>query len=132
MNNQQEAAMARPQLGNPFGALFCGQLISSLGDKLLHLNALAVAVTAAQHAVSFMGQVLLWSTVPALFLSGIAGVAADRWSRKGILVITDLVRAGLVACLPVAALAGQGWIFAIIACVAAASCFFCPAQLALL
>jgi len=109
-----------------------GQLISSLGDKLLHLNALAVAVTAAQHAGSFMGQVLLWSTVPALLLSSVAGLAADRWSRKGIMVGTDLLRAGLVACLPLAALAGQGWIFAVIALVASASCFFGPAKLALL
>jgi dTMP kinase len=44
--------------------------------------------------------VLLARIGPALFFSPIAGVLADRWDRKKVMVFSDMARAGLIATLP--------------------------------
>ncbi len=62
--------------------------------------------------------------IPVLFLAPIAGVIIDRYPRKTILIVTDVVRAVLVFLL---IFANQTWeIYAIVAFMTAASVFFNP------
>lgn len=120
-------------LGNRhFMALWLGQLVSNLGDKLLHINAIGFAVAAAHGAGSAMAHVLVWATVPALVIGLIAGVLVDRSNRKQVMIVSDLARAGLLAVLPFAAQFGFWGVCAIIALVASAACFFGPARTALI
>jgi acyl-[acyl-carrier-protein]-phospholipid O-acyltransferase/long-chain-fatty-acid--[acyl-carrier-protein] ligase len=116
----------------PFLALWLGQLISSLGDHLLHINAVAFVLSANRAAGGAMAQVLIWATAPTLLVGLVAGVVVDRVNRKSLMMASDLIRAALIALLPLAAQHGFGWVCFVIALVACASAFFAPAKTALI
>lgn len=115
-----------------FLGLWLGQLVSNLGDKLLHINAIGFAVAAHHAAGSAMAQVLIWATAPSLLLGFVAGVVVDRANRKHVMIASDLFRAVLLASLPFAAGYGFWAVCLVIALVASASCFFGPARTALI
>ena len=115
-----------------FLALWLGQLVSNLGDKLLQMNAVGFALSSAGHAGGAMAQVLIWSTAPGIMLGLAAGVAVDRFNRRHIMIVSDLVRAALLAGLPVAAAHGFWLVCLVIALMAAVASFFGPARTALI
>lgn len=85
---------------------FLGQVVSSLGDwiGLIAIVSVAKRIYDDEFAVA---AVLLARLAPAFFFGPIAGVAADRWSRKKVMVFCDIGRAGLIATLPFAATIGS-------------------------
>jgi MFS family permease len=104
--------------------LWLGQLISNFGDTLnyIALVVLVYKLTGSGLAVSVT---VLFEIVPLLLLAPIAGVVIDRFSRKTILVASDLARAGLVLLLVAAS---EAWeVYTIAAMLTAASVFFGPA-----
>lgn len=82
-----------------FRRFFIGQFFSSFGDwvGLLAILALVKRIYDDEFAVA---AVLLARIGPALFFGPIAGVVADRWNRKRVMVSCDLLRAALIAILP--------------------------------
>ncbi len=125
----QSAALSK---NHTFLALWWGQLVSNLGDKLLQINAMGCALAAAHAAGGAMAQALIWSTIPFLCFGLFAGVVVDRANRQHVMVASDLVRAALLAFLPIAAHAGWWAVCLVIALVACATCFFNPARTALI
>ena len=87
----------------PFALLWSGRLISSLGDGL-YLVALAWWVLQATGSAAANGLILICATMPLLLLLLVGGVVSDRVSRRGLLVVSDMVR-GVVVCL----IAFLGW-----------------------
>ena len=89
-----------------FAALWWGQLISIFGDRLTYL---ALVGLLAQHTGAFREQQapLLLSALanvmlaPVLLFSPFSGAWVDRWNLKRVLVVSDLLRAVLVALIPV-------------------------------
>src|SRR5687767_13395660 len=82
-----------------FRRFFIGQFFSSFGDwvGLLAILALVKRIYDDEFAVA---AVLLARVGPALFFGPIAGLVADRWNRKRVMVFCDLMRAALIALLP--------------------------------
>ncbi len=78
-----------------FRNLWFGQIISLLGDwfNLIASAALVVALTQSGFAV---GGLFLVRMLAPFLISPIAGVVADRYNRKHILILTDLLRAIIV------------------------------------
>ncbi len=78
-----------------FRNLWLGQIISLLGDwfNLIASAALVVALTQSGFAV---GGLFLVRMLAPFLISPIAGVVADRYNRKHILILTDLLRAIIV------------------------------------
>jgi MFS family permease len=74
--------------------LLCGQLISQMGDKFYAL-ALAYWVLQTTHSPSMMGLVLFSSMAPAIVAGFLSAGIIDLYSRKTLLVGTDIIR-GLV------------------------------------
>ena len=74
--------------------LLCGQFISQIGDKFYAL-ALAYWVLQTTHSPSIMGIVLFFSMAPAIVAGLLSGGIIDFFSRKTLLVNTDIIR-GLV------------------------------------
>lgn len=74
--------------------LLCGQLISQIGDKFYALG-LAYWVLQTTDSPSMMGLVLFFSMAPAIAAGFFSGGVIDFFSRKTLLVSTDIVR-GLV------------------------------------
>lgn len=87
---------------NQFFRLWIAQVVTATGDWLFFFAATftAARVGGEQYAAASVGSVVAARIVPGLFLSQIAGVLADRWDRRKLMVTTDLARAGVVLAFP--------------------------------
>ncbi|MEB3225485.1 MAG: MFS transporter, partial [Synechococcus sp.] len=95
-----------PVLRNPkFLVLWSGQIFSQLADKIYLV--LMIALIAghfqrdAQSISGWVSAVMIAFTVPAILFGSVAGVYVDRWSKKGVLVVSNLLRGLFVLCIPV-------------------------------
>lgn len=114
---------------NPdFRRLYAANAVSQLGDWLnvVALFSLLLELTGSGESIAL---VLLMRLLPAFFVGPLAGVLADRFSRRAILVGSDLLRAALVACLLLVHRPDQVWIaYAVMIAHSFFSAFFEPAQ----
>jgi MFS transporter, DHA3 family, macrolide efflux protein len=78
-----------------FTLLWLGKIISQLGDKFYAI-ALAWWILQKTNSPSIMGLFLLTSVLPGILLGFFAGALTDRWKRKTMLVVTDIIRGCLV------------------------------------
>jgi MFS family permease len=111
-----------------FRLMFVGQAASTLGDRIVFV-ALALYVTQIG-SPSDVGLVLAAHALPLVGFLLIGGVLADRLPRHRVMIVTDLVRAGLHALLAVLILTGAIAIWHIVAIEAlfgTAEAFFRPA-----
>ncbi len=76
--------------------LLFGQLVSQIGDKF-YMLALSFWVLDVTGSPSYMGVALFCSFFPATVLGFFSGVFVDRYNRKNIIVITDLIRGIIVS-----------------------------------
>lgn len=88
-----------------FSALWWGQLVSILGERLSYLALLGLM---AQHTRNFADRdapVLLAvlanvMAAPVLLFAPFTGAWVDRWNLRRVLIVSDILRAVLVALLP--------------------------------
>ena len=102
-------APRRPSLWNqpPFRSLWLAATVSDFG---FHVMALALPLTAAVTlgASPFqMGLLTAVESLPYVILGLFAGVLVDRLPRKPLLILSDWIRAGLLAVIPILAIAGH-------------------------
>lgn len=112
-----------------FTLLWAGKIVSQLGDKFYAI-ALAWWVLLETSSPSAMGFFLFVSVFPGVVLGLFAGALVDRWKRRNIVIVTDLIRGSLV--LAVSCLAWRDalevWhVFAVAFCLSLATAFFEPA-----
>ncbi len=92
---------ARRALGSrDFRYLLAARLLSQFADGLFQSVLVAVLVFFApeqQDTALGLAKVFLVLTVPYSLVGPFSGVLIDRWSRRSILSVTPLVRAGAVA-----------------------------------
>jgi MFS family permease len=118
------SSYARLVRNRRFFPLWLGQLFSNLGDTL-HYIALVVWVYQRTGSSLLVAGAVFFEVVPVILLAPVAGVVIDRFPRKLVLVVSDVVRAVLVLLL---LLTTELWqIYAIIALLTAAGTFFNPA-----
>ncbi|HEV7757980.1 MAG TPA: MFS transporter [Acidimicrobiales bacterium] len=103
-NNGERADFQTRVFGSTtFFKLWSAQAIASMGDWLGFLAILTLAgrigIASGQPGTS-IGVVMAARIIPGLFFSGPAGVLVDRMDRKQVMVVTTLLRAGVVATLP--------------------------------
>ena len=87
----------------PFLFLWGGQVFSQIADKVLIVMGSALLTdyhVPARFATSAFSYLLIASTIPAILLGAAAGIFVDRYPKKKIAVIADLLRAGLILLLP--------------------------------
>ena len=94
-----------PVLKNPrFLILWLGQVFSQLADKIylvLMIALIASNFQAKDQTISgWVSAIMIAFTIPAILFGSLAGVYVDRWSKKGVLVISNLLRGILVLALP--------------------------------
>jgi MFS family permease len=114
-------------LRNPtFRHLFAAQIVALLGTGLatVALGLLAWQL-AGDNAGAVLGTALAIKMVAYVTLAPVAAAVAERLPRRAFLVALDLMRAGVIACLP---FVDQVWqIYALIFVLQAASAGFTPA-----
>lgn len=109
-------------------ALFSAQLVSLAGSGMTSVGLALFAYEFAggeSSATAVIGNALMLRILAFLVFSQPAGVLADRFSRKKILVAADLVRFGLLALFPFITAVWQ--IYALIFAINALTAFFTPA-----
>ncbi|MER7244800.1 MFS transporter [Kribbella sp. NPDC000426] len=86
-----------------FRKLWIGQLVSASGSAITTVALPLVAVVTLQASAVQMGALSAVSIAPHLLFGLLAGVWVDRWSRRRVLIITDVGRLLLLGSVPVAA-----------------------------
>jgi MFS family permease len=94
--------------------LFAGHVISVAGDLVLFI---ALPFWVYQLTGSAMATGLMFAalTLPQLFISPLAGVVVDRVNRKRLMIVSDLIRAGLMVCYLMVNTADQVWVIYLLA-----------------
>lgn len=112
-----------------FLSLWLGKVISQLGDKFYAI-ALAWWILQKTNSPSVMGFFLLVSVLPGLIFGFFAGTIVDRWNRKNVIIISDIIRGFLiivVVCLSIFKLLQIWHVFTIGAAISFVTSFFDPA-----
>jgi MFS family permease len=82
-----------------FRFLWTGQLVSTIGSSLTDLAA-GILIFQRTNSALAVGLMLMATAIPSLLVGLVAGVFVDRFSRKKIMIASDLIRAGLVLSIP--------------------------------
>ncbi|HXI44877.1 MAG TPA: MFS transporter, partial [Candidatus Acidoferrales bacterium] len=117
----------RLALDSSFSALWTGQLVSLIGDRV-HQVALAFLVLRATDSPIAVGAVFLVATLPNLLFGPIAGTLVDRWDHREVMIVSDLLRAGIVLLIPIAAVTNLALVYPLVFLVTTISIFFRPAK----
>src|SRR5678816_3140118 len=115
-----------------FRQLWLGQVVSQMGDwfDTLALYTLILQLTGSGRDV---GLLLVARFVPSFFFGPISGVIADRFSRRRIMIISDILRAVVVLGFLFVRRADQLWIIYFLTVLQLAlSTFFEPAKTAII
>jgi MFS family permease len=96
-----------------FLTLWSGQVFSQLADKVYLVLMIALIASRFQQddqpISGWVSSTMIASTIPAILFGSVAGVYVDRWSKKTVLVLTNLLRGVLVFALPVLLWTVKDW-----------------------
>jgi MFS family permease len=112
-----------------FMALWIGQVFSQLADRIIFVVFITLIVAHFGVQGSLKSFLYIAFTIPAILLTAPAGVFVDRWHRRRTLVLTNVVRAFIVASIPLAVHAKS--LMGLYACafgISAFTQFFVPAE----
>jgi len=114
----------------PFLLLWLSQLTTQVGGNMVlyGLTILVRDLTSSNSAVSLL---ILTFLAPAVIFSALAGVYVDRFDRRMVLVVTNLLRAGLFIALAMFD-TNIAVVFALNMAVSIATTFFAPAELSMI
>ncbi len=114
-----------------FRSLWLAQVISLTGDWF---NTIASVIIVNRYAASGLavGGLFIARALPPFLLGPVAGVIADRFDRRKILVLSDVLRAGIVLCFLLVDRPDRLWLlYALTVLQFSVSAFFEPARAAL-
>lgn len=115
-----------------FRYLWLGQIVSLLGDWFNLIASAALIATLTQSGTA-IGSLFVVRTLAPFLVSPVAGVIADRYNRKRILIVTDIVRAITVLGFLFVREASMVWLlYALTAIQLGISGFFFPTRNAIL
>ena len=115
-----------------FALLWSAGMISSIGDWVMFVG-LPIYIFLLTHSILATSLMMLVGRIPRILLGPVAGVFADRWNRKRILVVTNLLLTGVVLLLLLVRTPTLVWIVYLEGVIeASVDQFFNPAQNALL
>jgi predicted MFS family arabinose efflux permease len=119
--------VSRPALLRPggFRTLLVGQGVSALGDWMGTFAFMALVYRVSGSATA-VGGILALRLLPAAIGGPLAARAASRWDRRKTMVAMDLVRAGIIAAVPL--IRGLWWVYLSAFLIEVCSLVFLPAR----
>jgi MFS family permease len=98
-----------------FRSLWLAQMLANLGEALssVALPLLAYAITGSAQLAS---QVFVARLLPLILLAPLSGAVVDRLDRRAVMLVADIVRAGLVVLIP---FCREAWQLAVLAALVA-------------
>lgn len=110
-----------------FTLMWIGQLIDTAGSALASLAASIMVYKESGSALS-VGLMLVATALPSVLIGLIAGVYVDRYDRKRIMVIANILRAALVLMIPFLVSSNIAWLYVMIFATSTVGQFFDPAH----
>lgn len=112
--------------------LWSAQVVSELGDWL-NFVALMQLISKFSTSAQASGLLIILQMMPMVVFSPVAGMVADRFDRKHVMIIADLLRAGIVAGFLTIDSADELWLLYLLSALQfSLTSFFEPARSALL
>lgn len=128
MSQQQVGYLELLRENRDFRHLMTGRFISQMGDwfNSVALFTLLLSLTGSGESVAL---VLIIKLLPTFFFGPLAGVVADRFNRKTIMIVTDLLRGFVVLGFLLVQSAEQVWlVYLLTVAQVVLSTFFEPAE----
>ncbi len=114
-----------------FFCLWSGQIISEFGDRLNQMALIALIYSKDPGSVMALARLLFFIVVPVFVIGPVAGVYVDRWDRKRVMIISDVIRGLLVLTIPIfVKLNMMGAIYPVVFLIFSATRFFLPSKMA--
>jgi MFS family permease len=124
----QQSAILELLSERDFAFLWLGQLLSQVGDQCLLIAAITLITSFSASPLAILIPALSM-VLPQVFFGLLGGVVADRWNRKAVMIISDILRAILVLAVLLVRTPGQLWILYLAAAgLAVIGSFFYPAR----
>ncbi len=108
-----------------FLLLWTGQAVSFVGDQFHFIAIMGLLLYSYKVSALEVGTLMISLSAPSLLIGPLAGVYVDRWSRKWVMIVSDIIRGFLVMLIPFTTALWQ--IYVIMFLVASVSRFFFPA-----
>ena len=127
MNNYLSFLALRPK----FRSLWLAQVISLTGDWF---NTIASVILINRYSASGLavGSLFIARSLPPFLLGPVAGVVADRFDRRKVLILSDILRAGIVLCFLLVDRPERLWLLYVLTVLQfSVSAFFEPSRAAL-
>lgn len=121
----QTAVLRNPE----FLKLWIGQVISALGDSVAYMGLSFLILYRLGGSAIDVGKMMIAATIPTLVLGPVAGVFVDRWSRRRVMIVADVIRGLIYLAMPFAT--SLVWVYIGIFCASVMSRFFNPAKSAI-
>lgn len=116
-----------------FFTLWSSQVISEFGDKLNQMALVALVYTKAPGSVAAMAKLVFFVVVPVFLIGPVAGAYVDRWNRKKVMIISDIIRGSVVLVIPFFAVKGMmAVVYVLIFLSFSATRFFLPSKMAII
>ena len=109
-------------------------MFSQFGDRLVQIVLIGFVYKISPGSTLQLAKLLAFTVIPAFFISPIAGVYIDRWDKKAVMLISDIMR-GLLVLLVLLFLTGPEHIvplYAVLFLIFASACFFLPAKFSII
>lgn len=113
-------------LKGPFSLLFLAQISSQIAANMMNFTLIIFVFEETLSNIAVSGIVVSF-TLPAIFFGVLAGAYIDRRDKKSVLLITNIVRAGLLLVL-VWVKTNLAWVFLLSFIISSITQFFIPAE----
>ncbi|MFH1683411.1 MAG: MFS transporter [Candidatus Margulisiibacteriota bacterium] len=121
------ASFAKVLSNTGFLFLWFGQLSSQLADRVFVYVLMIIAYSLTKTNLGVAVPLLAFG-VPSLLFGPLAGVFVDKWDRKGILIISSIIRGVLILLIVPLIAQSMALIFAVSFLIYTAAQFFAPAE----
>ena len=113
-----------------FSFFWLGQIVSQFGDRLNQMALIALIYSRTGGSAVGLAKVMSFTIIPSFLISPFAGALVDRWNHKYTMIITDIIRAGLVILIPLFFLKGSSLVplYITVFLIFSTSCFFLPSK----
>ena len=110
-----------------FSLMWSGQFVETIGSALTSLAASILVYRLTDGSALSVGLMLMASAAPSLLVGLVAGVIVDRYDRRRIMVLADVLRAVLVCLIPFLVQHNIVWLYVIVLLISTIGQFFDPA-----
>lgn len=113
-----------------FCMLWAAQIFSQFADRIIFVvfvTIIALHFDPSGKSTSLQSWLYIAFTIPAILLTAIAGVFIDRWNKKAVMIITNVLRAITILLLPVFDTTLMG-LYALAFLMSSVTQFFVPAE----